>query len=186
MRHLDAEEHLAVAHAIRHARFGLAFRNTEERTAEGFRQVGTKDEAQGTDTRDQRIQVDVVFITEQRRNPVDDVLPAVEDQQDQDQVRNTTNHRGIQIAQPGQPAHRRQAQRHTDQAEHDGQGHRRQGELKRQPRPVEDDCPVAFQHDEVLDLENEKWCKPQSLCCLHHCTGETRRLTSSLDRRCRN
>ena len=65
------------------------------------------------------------FVAEQRRHPVDDVLPAVEDQQDQDQVRNATDDRGIQVAKPGQPAHGRQAQP-TDQAEHDGQGHRRQ------------------------------------------------------------
>ncbi|MCY1456633.1 hypothetical protein D9M71_738680 [compost metagenome] len=120
---------MAGAHAIRHARLSLAFGNAQEGPTEGFREVGAKDEAQGTDTRNQRIQIDIVFIAEQRRHPVDDVLPAVEDQQDQDQVRNTTDHRGIQIAQPGQPAHWRQTQRHTDQTEHDGQGHGRQGEL---------------------------------------------------------
>jgi len=147
LRHHHPEKHLKTAHAVRHARFGLALGDRHERTTEGFRQVGTEDETEGADTGGQRVQVDVVVIAKHRRDAVEQVLTAVEDQQDQHQVGNPANHRGIQIAQPRQPANRRQAQRDPDQPENDGQGHGRQGELKRQPCAIEDDSPVAFQHD---------------------------------------
>ncbi len=147
LRHQNPEEHLETAHAVGHAGFCLTFGDRHEGAAEGFRQVRTEDEAQGADTGGQRVQVDVVVKAEHRRHAVEQVLTTVENQQDQYQIGNTADHRGIQVAQPGQPANRRQTQCHADQAQKDGQDHGGQGELKRQPCAIEDDSPVAFQHD---------------------------------------
>nr|GEY12335.1 hypothetical protein [Tanacetum cinerariifolium] len=130
LRDKNTEKHPPAAHAIGHAGFGLPLGNRHECAAKGLRKVRTKNETQRADTGHQWVQVNVIVMTEQWRDAVEQVLTAVENQQNQHQIGNAADHGGIQVAQPRQPAHRRQPQCHADQAEHDRQRHGAQSELQ--------------------------------------------------------
>ncbi len=146
LRQQHSPKDLHACHPIGRTGFGLPSGDGHESTAERFRKIGTEDEAHRADPCDERVDIDVARMTEQRRDTIDQVLAAVEDQQDQYQVRYAADDRGVAFAKHGQPLQGRQAACRAQQAEGDRHCHGNQGQTQRQPSPLENGRAVAVEH----------------------------------------
>ena len=106
MRHQNSPEHLHAAHSVGRTSFSLTFGDGHKGATKGFREVGAEDKAHGADPGDKGVDVDILIMAEQRSHAVYQVLAAVEDQQNQHQIRDAANNRGVAFAEQCQPFQR--------------------------------------------------------------------------------
>jgi hypothetical protein len=123
LRKDDPFEHLAAGQAVGLRRLDLPARNSEDGTAEGFRQERAEDEPQCHGARHERVDVDIA-----RAHPVSDCidrdLAAVKDQQHQDEFRHTTDQCRVDVGSAPRRSGTRKLRSGADHAEDAGRQQR--------------------------------------------------------------